>query len=247
MAENQGRRATGLKSPHHGKRPAQTGVPVLLEPHPVGTDVAGVAHGNTQPVRSISQDVHHFEGRRFLSLEPVGVDGVHQGDGIAPRQVLGEGKGLVEVALNGQHFGAVQQSLGQLALGHVAIRNDGKCPQTPTSGIGRCRCGRIACAGADDGRGPRLLGLADGHGHAPILEAARGVQAVHLQEHPHAAANALLQGWGSQQRRVALQQADNGGVVINRQPGSVILHQTRPNLCRRPPGPARLTGQKLLQ
>ena len=94
---------------------------VLVEAHPVGADVAGVADGDAEPIRGLAEGIHHLEGRGFLALQSVGIQGVHQRDGVLVRHLTNDRQGPVKVALHGQDFRAVEQGLGQLALGHIAI------------------------------------------------------------------------------------------------------------------------------
>ncbi len=174
--------------------------------------------------------VHHFEGGRLLALEPVGVEGVDQGDGVALGHVADDGQGPVEVALHRQHLGTVEKRLGQLPLGHIAVGNQHEGPHAPPAGIGG-RGGRgVAGAGADHRFGARFLRLAEGHGHAPVLEGAGGVEAVVLEEHLHAPAHPLGDHRCRDQGGGPLPQGDHRGGVADGQPGTVGLDQPRPVL-----------------
>ena len=55
---------------------------VLLEPGPIGGDVAGVADRQAQPVRGGPQHIADLEGGALLALDPVGVERVDQADGM---------------------------------------------------------------------------------------------------------------------------------------------------------------------
>ena len=73
---------------------------VLVEAHPVGADIAGVADGDAEPIGCFTQGIHHLKGGGFLPLEPVGIEGVHQGDGVLIRHFANDGQGPVKVALH---------------------------------------------------------------------------------------------------------------------------------------------------
>ena len=113
---------------------------VFVEAHPVGADVAGVAHGDAQPIGGLAQGIHHLEGGGFLALQAEGVHRVHQGDRVLVRHFLHDRQGPVEVALHGQHFSAVEQGLGELALGHIAIGDQHEGAHATSARIGRS-CG----------------------------------------------------------------------------------------------------------
>ena len=109
---------------------------VFIEAHPIGADVAGIPHGNTQPIRGLSQGIHHLEGCRFLALQPIGVHRIHQGDRVLICNIANNGEGGIEVALDGNHFGSIKQGLGQFPLGHVAIGNQHKGAHAAPPGVG---------------------------------------------------------------------------------------------------------------
>ena len=249
VAEHHRRRPGGLEAHHAGQGAAAAGGLVLLETHPIGADVAGVAHGDAEPIRRISQGIHHLKGGGFLALEPERVERVHQGDRVGVGHLAHDRQGPVEVALHGQDFGAVEQGLGQLALGHVAIGNQHKGPHAGPAGIGRRRSGGVAGAGADHGLRAGFAGLADRHGHAPILEGTGGIKTVVLEEHLHPPADPLRDHRRRDQRGCSLAQGDHRRGCRNGQPGPVGLDQAWPVLHHRlgtqaPEGGQQRHGQR---
>ena len=116
------------------------GFPVFVEAHPVGADVAGIPHGNAEPIGGFAQGIHHFKGCRFLPLEAIGVHRIHQGDRVLICYVANNGEGGIEVALDGNHLGSIKQGLGQFPLGHVAIGNQHKGAHAAPPGVGGRGC-----------------------------------------------------------------------------------------------------------
>ena len=203
---------------------------ILLEPHPVRRDVSGVAHRDAQPIRGVTQGIDQLKGCCFLSLQPVGIHRIHQSDRVLVRNFTHDVQCTVEVSANRQHFSAVDQSLRQFALGDIAIWNQHEGPQAGTAGIGSRRCGGVARTGTDHGFAASLLGLADGHRHAPILEGSGGIQAVVFHVDLHAFADPFGDGGDRDQRRSAFAQGHHRRGVTHRQPGSVGLNQPWPVL-----------------
>jgi len=173
---------------------------IFLEPHPVGGDIACIAHRDAEPVRGISESIDDFEGCGFLALQAIGIDRVDQGDGIFFSRLTDDVQGAVEVAADRQNLGAIHQGLGQLSLGDVAVRNQDEGPHAPPARIGRGRGACVARARTDHGFAAILLGLADGHGHATVLEGTGRVQAVvfHIDLDP--LADAVSDRWDGNQR-----------------------------------------------
>ena len=152
---------------------ARPGVAVFAVAPPVGGDVAGVAHGYAVDIGRIAQNVDDLECPRLLTLDPVGVDGVHHRDRGLVAQATHDGQSFVEVATDLQHLGAVDESLGQLAQGDVTFGDEHGTGEPGPGGVGGGRGRGVARRGADDGLGPLLQRLGDGQGHAPVLEGAR--------------------------------------------------------------------------
>ena len=88
---------------------------------------------------------------------------------------------LVEVAADLQHPGAVDQRLGQLAEGDVALGDEHRARQPGPGRVGGGRRRGVAGGRADHRLGALLHRLGDGQGHAPVLERAGGVEALVLE------------------------------------------------------------------
>ena len=100
LSQDKGSCSGGLETHHAGQFLAVASLLIFLESHPVGADVAGIPHGDAQPVGGIAQGVNHFEGRSFLTLKAVRIEGVDQGDRIAICHFTNDGQGPVEIAFD---------------------------------------------------------------------------------------------------------------------------------------------------
>ena len=129
-------RASRLETHHSRQFAAHAGVSVFLESHPVGADVARIAHGDAEPIGGITQFIHHLKGRRFLAFQAIGVEGIHQGDRVLIGHLAHDAQGPVKVAAHSQHLGAIEQGLRQFPLGHIAIGDQHKGPHSAAAGIG---------------------------------------------------------------------------------------------------------------
>ena len=206
---------------------------VLLEAHPVGGDVAGVAHGNAQPIRGITEGIHDFKGSCFLALQAVGVHRIHQRHGVFLRRFANDVESPVKVAADRQNFGAVDERLGQLALGHITIRDQHERPHAAPPGIGRGRGTGVSGAGADHGFATGFLGLADCHGHASILEGSRRIETVVFDVHLHPLADSFRNRRHRDQGSGPLSQGDHRCGSGDRKPCPIGLNQPRPVLHHR--------------
>ena len=187
-----------------------TGLLVFLEPHPVGRDVAGVAHGNAQPIGGITEGIDDFKGSGFLALKSVGVYRVHQRHGVFLRRFANDVQSPVEIAANRQNLSAVDEGLRQFSLGDVPVGNQHEGPHATATGVGRGGCTGVAGTGADHSLAAGFLGLADGHGHAPILEGSGRIETVVLDEDLHVLADPLLDGGYRDQWSRPLPEGDHG-------------------------------------
>src|SRR5699024_4774516 len=105
---------TGLEAEHAWGSGRHAGLGVLGVSHPVRGDVAGVAHGDAMDVGSVPQRVDDLEGRGLLALQSVGVDRVHQCDGVVDAEFAGQFQAVVEVAVDLEQTGTVDKGLGEL-------------------------------------------------------------------------------------------------------------------------------------
>ena len=126
-----------------------------------------------------------------MALQSVGVHRIHQGDRIFVGNFLNDRQGFVEVALDGDYLGAVEQGLGQFSLGHIAIWDQHEGPHAAAAGVGGRSSRGVARAGADHCFRAGFLGFGNRHGHAPVFKGAGGVEAVVFQIDLDAAADPL--------------------------------------------------------
>ena len=189
---------------------------VFLKSHPVSGDVSCIAHGDAQPVRGFPKGIDDLEGCGLLTLQSVGIDRIHQGHGVPVRRLPNDVEGSVEVAADRKDLCAVHQSLGQLSLGDVAVRDQDECTHASTTGVGRRCCRGISGARADHSFTAGFLGLADGHGHAAVLERPGWIQAVVFHMDGHTPANALGHGWHWDQRCRPFSEGDHRGGLADR-------------------------------
>ena len=170
-----GRGAGGLESVHFRVLLCAAVAKVFLETLPVGGDVAGVADGQEVKVWRSAELVADFEGGGFLALDADGVDAVDDFNGSDGGKFADKAQGDVEVAVDGDGLGSVDEGLGKFAHGDVAVRQDDDAFEFGAGGIGGGGSGSVAGAGADDGLGAFFAGFADGHGHASVFERCGGV------------------------------------------------------------------------
>ncbi len=85
-AVDDGRGARGLEAEHARPGPGHPVPHGLLVAHPVGRNVAGVAHGHRVEIGGAAQLLQHLEGAGLLALQPEGVHRVDQGDGELARR-----------------------------------------------------------------------------------------------------------------------------------------------------------------
>ena len=194
--------------------------------------------GMKQQVGRVAEGVDDLEGGRLLALDAVRVDGVHERDRVLLADVAREPQGVVEVAADVEDARAVGDRLGQLALRDVAVRDEDVGVEAAVGGVGGGGSAGVAGRGAEDGLGVRLEGLGDGDDHAAVFERARGVAHLEL-EVELAAADALVQAAGANERRVALAERDER-VCPGRSGGGRRSDARTPSLRLAPP--LQLTG-----
>jgi len=149
-----------------------------------GADVAEVAAGHHDPVGHLPaqrlQDAIHD---RLLPLQTEGIDAVDKIDAELRSDLLHAQHGIVEVAGNLHRQRSVVQRLRQLAVGDLARADEDDGPHQPggraedgEAGAGVARRGARRPAGADD------AGVGERRRHAVVLEAARRVHPLVLEE-----------------------------------------------------------------
>ncbi len=128
----------------------------LGEAAPVGGDVAGVADRDAERVELGLELLEQLEGGRLLALDAQLVDRVDERDGVALDEFPHELQRGVEVGLERDHASAVDQRLGELAGGDLALGHDHGAAQARSSRIGGGRGGGVAGRGAHDRLAPSL-------------------------------------------------------------------------------------------
>ena len=142
---------------------------------PPGTTIQS---GTSQPQR-----FQHAEHDRLLPFQPEGIDAVDQVDAQLLADFLDAGHGVVEIAgdLHGQR--AVVERLRELAVGDLARADEDHGLHQPRDrAVEGQRGAGVAGRGAGGARGADEPGVAEGGRHAVVLEAARGVHPLVLQE-----------------------------------------------------------------
>ena len=189
-------------------------------------DVAGVPHRGQVVVGSAAQRVTDLERRRLLPLEPVGVDRIDQHGRVPLGEDPGHLQGRVEVPVDLQQAGPVDQRLGHLPGGDLSGGNQDRAHDPRLGGVGGRRGAGVAGRRAYDHARPRLDRLGDGQGHPAVLEGARGVGAFELQI--DLTSGRLRQGLGVDQRRTALRQRHHRRGRVHWQPVPVLLDDPSP-------------------
>ena len=179
----------------------------------------------------------------LLALDPVRVDRVDHRHRRPLAELADDGQGLVEVAPDLEHPGAVDEGLGQLAEGDVAVGDEHGAGQAGPGGVGGGRGRGVARGGAHDRLRPLLHRLGDGHGHAPVLERAGRVGPSTLS---YTSAPTRSESRGAGSRGVPPSSRVTTGVAaVDRQELPVLLDDAAPAGRRRswavarPPGAGR--------
>ena len=166
-------------------------------------------------VGRVAERVDDLERRRLLALDAVRVDRVDDRDRRPLAQLAHECRGVVEVAADLQHRGAVDERLGQLAERDVALGDEHRARQAGPGRVGGGRRRRVAGERAHHRLGAFLDRLGDGQRHAPVLERAGGVDALELQV--DVGADPLGQPRRRQQRRAPSSRVTTGVLGRHRQ------------------------------
>ncbi len=218
---------TGRLVTHHdGRRVDDAVIAVLGVALPVGGDVAGVAHRQAVVIGSRLELLHDLEGSGLLPLDAEGVDGVDDGHRGLFGNLLHQAHAVVEVAAQLDGDRAVHHGLGQLAHGDLALGNEHEGSDAGARRIGRRRGGGVAGGGADHRLAPLIHRLGHRHGHATVLEGASGVEPLVLDVDVHLLAQLAWDVVEADERRVALAQADDAGVVVDRQAVAVLVDES---------------------
>jgi len=182
-------------------------------------------------IRGVAEHVDDLERRRHLAGDPVGVDGVDDGDGRPGGQVAHDVEGGVEIPLDLDDGGAVHERLSELPEGDVTLGDEDGAPHSRPGGVGGRRGGGVACGGAHDDLGLRLGRLRDGKGHAAVLEGPGRVGALDLE--PHLGPHPLGEAARPQEGRAAFLQGHDRRRFGDGEKGAVLLDDTSPGTQRR--------------
>ena len=153
-----------------------------------GGDVAGVADGHHHDLAGeiVVEPLGDLVGVGLLAPDAPGVLGVEQGHLVVIRQGLHHLHAVVEDPGDLQDPGAAAQGLGQLLRGDLAVGQEHRRGHlvAQVGGVEGRGGGGVAGGGADGqhlagpGLAHQVVEVAQGRGHAPVLEGGAGVLAV---------------------------------------------------------------------
>ena len=153
----------------------------VLQALPYTGDGAAVAHGDCQIVGHLPvQLLGDLQRNGLLALGQVGVDRrVAVVPAVLVNSLGGHLKGLLIVTLDGDHIGAENHQLGDLALRRT-VGDEDVGLQARRSGVAGQRGGGVAGGGAGNGLCTGLDGLGNRHGTGTVLQRGGGVLTVVL-------------------------------------------------------------------
>jgi len=138
MTEHDGRRSRRLESQHARQPVAFPHAVILAVAFPVRGDIAGIAHRHALKVRgNAAEIIQNFKGAGFLPFDPVGIDGIHQGDGERVADMADQRQGVVEVPQYLDDLRAMHHGLGQFPEGDLPLGNQHGALDAGAGGIGR--------------------------------------------------------------------------------------------------------------
>ena len=120
----------------------------------------------------------------------------------------------------------MDERLGQLPKGNVALGDEHRAAHPGPSRVGRRGGGGVAGRGANDGLDPLLGGFGDGHRHPPVLERAGRVRSLELEQ--HIGTDPLRQPRSGEQGRPTLQQRHHRGRRRDWEETSIFLDHSSP-------------------
>src|SRR6185312_16460253 len=150
----------------------------FLEPEHVGAGIAPTAVWEREHSRRPAELLDELEGRRLLTLEPVGVERVDEHVSPTLRQPASRVERLVERAPHLQDAGAERAGLSELPQRNGAGWLQYERGEAGTGRIGGGRGGRVSGGGADNGERSFLDRLRDRDRHPAVLERAGGVRSL---------------------------------------------------------------------
>ena len=148
-----------------------------------GGGITQIAAGEDDPVGWIPVAlIQHFDDDRLLAFDAEGVDGVQQVNAETFGEAAHQGEDLIEVRLHLEGARAVFESLGQLAVGDVAVRDEDDRLQARGACVGGHGGGSVARGHARDSLHPEPHGLRCPARHAVVLERACRVESLVLED-----------------------------------------------------------------
>ena len=144
-------------------------------PDPVRRYVSRIADGQRVIVGRIAQGFDDLECDRFLPLQAVRVDRIHDVERKRLRHLLREPHPFIEVAADLDDERAMHHRLRELSERNLSLRDEHEARDSRPSGIGSRGCRCVARRSANDGPGAAFNGLGDRHRHAAVLERSRRV------------------------------------------------------------------------
>ncbi len=213
------RRPSSLEAPHPRSLVDRGVAP------PVGSDIAGVAHGQGVDGGRRSHRVDDLPRCGLLAGDAIGIDRIDEHDVVAAGQFENDPKGIIEASVDRDDRGAVDDRLCQLAPGDLPGRDDDDRRDAGSLGICRSRGRRVAGRGTSDGPRPVLDSLRHCEGHPSVFEGPGRIQAFELE------VDLPLDGLGKCRRRdegrVAFEERHDRSVGSDRQTIAVRLDDPR--------------------
>ena len=170
-----------MKAHHLGQRSRPFHLIGFVKAHPVGGDVAGVAHGYEQVIGRGAEVVHDFECGRLLPLQPIRVERIDQHDGMLGAELAHDAEGVVEAAVDKHNLRAVGYRLRHFAARDVVSGDKYDGGQPAARAVCGGGCAGVAGGGAHNRSTALFQRLGDGYHHAPVLERAGGIAALQLE------------------------------------------------------------------
>ena len=101
-----------METHHSGQNLAAPQILILPKSLPIRSDIARIAYGYEQQIRSVTQDIHQLKCSRFLAFDTVRINRVYQGDIISLGELTYKPKRGIKIAVYHNDFGAVNHCLG---------------------------------------------------------------------------------------------------------------------------------------
>jgi hypothetical protein len=160
--------------------------------------------------------VNHLKGGRLLAFDPIGVEGVDQGDGLCLGNLSDDVKGLIEVSFDLDDPGAVGHGLGQLAEGNLSLGNENVGLHPRLGGISGCGGRGVSGRCTDDRFGSHFFCHGNSYGHPSILERACWIETLILEIQVDPRSHFLLDSGRRDERGVSFEQCDDAFLFRNR-------------------------------